>query len=285
MGVACIILNYNDADNTSSLINKVKDYSSIEHIIVVDNCSTDDSLRMLSFLESEKIHIYKAAKNGGYGAGNNLGIKCAAKYDCDYALIANPDVYFSNKLVSVYSEFLNNNLEYGVVSGIQLDKNGIEVKRTAWKIPTKWQHIFSTETILRRFGEKYYYPLEELHKNNIVNVECVAGALLMVSIPKFIKCGGFDEEMFLYYEETVLGIRMKEMFFKSAIISNVTYKHMHGATIQKNVSSNIKRKKMLINSHRILLEKYLGANKFEIFMNWLISRIALLEEFIKIFIN
>lgn len=282
MDVACIILNYNDAENTISLIREIQDYSSIHHIIVIDNCSTDDSYERLTKLESEKIHIHQTSKNGGYGAGNNYGIKCAMKYGCGYALIANPDVHFSNDLVCSFFKFLEKNSEYGVVSGIQLDKDGIEVTRTAWKIPTNWHYIFSTGSILRRFGENFYYSLEELHKNSVTPVDCVAGSLLMVSIRKFVNCGGYDEEMFLYCEETTLGIKMKAASYKTAVISNISYRHIHGITIQKSISSNLKKKQILLQSHRLLLERYLKANKFELLVDHLVGKIVLLEEALKI---
>ncbi|HAP19846.1 MAG TPA: hypothetical protein DCR27_01070, partial [Lachnospiraceae bacterium] len=163
-----------------------------------------------------------------YGAGNNYGIRCAMKYGCQYALLANPDVHFSNNLVRVFGDFLKENPEYGMVSGIQLDNDGVEITRTAWKIPTKWRYIFSNGSILRRYGENFYYTLKDLHRSNVVTVDCVAGALLMVSVSKFLACGGYDEEFFLYYEETVLGIKMKASFYKAAVLSNISYKHIHG---------------------------------------------------------
>lgn len=281
MDVACIILNYNDAENTISLIKEIQEYSSIQHIIVIDNCSTDDSFENLIKFENKKIHIHRTKSNGGYGAGNNYGIKYAVKYGCGYALIANPDVHFTNDLVCSFAEFLNKNAEYGVVSGIQLDKNGTEIARTAWKIPTKWRYIFSTGSILRRFGENFYYSLEELRKNNTVLVECVAGSLLMVSIPKFIACGGYDEDMFLYCEETALGVKMKAASYKTAVISNISYKHIHGVTIQKSISSNLIKKQILLRSHRLLLKRYLKASKFELLADWLVGKVVLLEEVIK----
>ena len=41
MNVSCIILNYNDADTTIKLVQGMKDYSSLDSIVVVDNHSTD----------------------------------------------------------------------------------------------------------------------------------------------------------------------------------------------------------------------------------------------------
>ena len=39
-------------------------------------------------------------KNGGYGFGNNVGIKYSVEtLNADYVLIANPDVIFENDLI------------------------------------------------------------------------------------------------------------------------------------------------------------------------------------------
>lgn len=41
--LACLILNYNDAETTSKLINRLQSNKTVNHILIVDNCSTDDS--------------------------------------------------------------------------------------------------------------------------------------------------------------------------------------------------------------------------------------------------
>ena len=70
---ALIILNYNDADTTESLIRLVKDYSALDHIVVVDNRSTDDSYERLKKHASDKIDVLLAESNKGYATGNNFG--------------------------------------------------------------------------------------------------------------------------------------------------------------------------------------------------------------------
>ena len=57
---AIIILNYNDSDNTKKILKKIKNYKILDYIIVVDNKSTDDSLKKLKNFENEKIKIVLA---------------------------------------------------------------------------------------------------------------------------------------------------------------------------------------------------------------------------------
>ncbi|MFR5732279.1 MAG: glycosyltransferase family 2 protein [Clostridium sp.] len=86
MQLSCVILNYNDAETTEKLVKQIADYDVLHQIIVVDNASTDDSLERLRKLESDanasqsgKVRVISADHNGGYGSGNNLGVRCGAE--------------------------------------------------------------------------------------------------------------------------------------------------------------------------------------------------------------
>ena len=63
---SCMILNYNDAKIVKKLVTEIENYPVFNHIVVVDNCSTDDSYADLQSLVSEKVTVIKTDKNGGY---------------------------------------------------------------------------------------------------------------------------------------------------------------------------------------------------------------------------
>ena len=52
---AIIILNYNDSQTVIDYVNLIKDYKSIDKILIVDNCSTDNSYEILKELETNNI--------------------------------------------------------------------------------------------------------------------------------------------------------------------------------------------------------------------------------------
>ena len=70
-----VILNYNDSDTTIKLIEAIKNYDQLDHIAVVDNCSTDDSYKKLLKFQSDKIKILLSPKSGVYSFGNNFGAR------------------------------------------------------------------------------------------------------------------------------------------------------------------------------------------------------------------
>lgn len=278
MNIACVILNYNDAERSLKLASEIEKYKNISHVILVDNLSTDGSYRKLKNSETNKIHCVKTNYNGGYGYGNNYGLNFAFnQYNADLAIIANPDVFFSEELVEKLVVTFQCEKDAGVVSAIQLDVEGREVIGSAWSLPNKWTYIMSIEYIASRFIKTFYNSLAEIRKAPYVQVDCVAGALLMISKNAYLDTGGYDEDVFLYCEETILGYRLKTMGYKTFIRSDVKYNHIHGATIGKNISSAVKQKKMINKSHHLVLKRYMKANKIELLVDRLLAGISIAE--------
>ena len=50
-----ITLNYNDADTTINFVKQILNYKTIDHIVVVDNQSTDDSFKKIGEITNNKI--------------------------------------------------------------------------------------------------------------------------------------------------------------------------------------------------------------------------------------
>lgn len=97
---ACVIVNYNDAETTIDLVNRIYGYNNIGLIIIiVDNNSTDGSTLNIKKIVREEVILLELPYNGGYGYGNNQGIKYAQKCGFRYIVISNPDVYFSDNVL------------------------------------------------------------------------------------------------------------------------------------------------------------------------------------------
>ena len=95
--VGVVILNYNNYNLIVEKADLLNSYGCIQKIVIVDNCSNNDSYEKLKEIENEKIHIVKTKKNGGYAYGNNFGLKILEKDSYDYAFIMNPDIIIENK--------------------------------------------------------------------------------------------------------------------------------------------------------------------------------------------
>ena len=74
MKTAIIILNYNDYETTSNMLNKIKDYKSLDLIVVIDNKSKDNSYNKLKHFENDKIKVMETKENKGYATKEHLRV-------------------------------------------------------------------------------------------------------------------------------------------------------------------------------------------------------------------
>ena len=98
---AIIILNYNDCETVEKYLDSIINYRIIDRIVVVDNCSTDDSWERLKKLVNEKVSVIQTNGNYGYSAGNNFGIRYAEEHiqGLKNVIISNPDIIVSEESI------------------------------------------------------------------------------------------------------------------------------------------------------------------------------------------
>lgn len=273
-----LILNYNDAETTKSLVKLIENYKSIRKIVLVDNCSKDDSFSVLEECANEKVDVIVTDKNGGYGYGNNYGIKYLAEnYNSKFVLLANPDIVVSEAVICKLEEFLINNSEYALVAPFMLNSNGERQLNTGWRIPSTMQYVLSCGILYSHYKKPSLYKDILISNDFVKDVDAISGSLFLLNVDKFIESGMYDENIFLYCEETVLGIKLKNAGYKSAILLQEKYIHNHSVSISKTYKTAIKRRKLMLDSKLYVLKTYYKANPLLCFIGYIISKISILE--------
>ena len=111
----------------------------------------------------------------------------------------------------------------------------------------------------RLFKPFLYYPASYLRGKTAVYVGAVHGSMLMVAGGAFMACGGYDENVFLYQEEMILGQRMRAAGYKSVLVLGDFYRHQHSASISRSFRDELTRQRLRERSVLYYLEHYLGA--------------------------
>jgi hypothetical protein len=208
--VCIIILNWNGKELLKRCLNslfKLTNYQNYK-VIIVDNGSTDGSVEYVK-KNFPKADVLALNKNYGFAKGNNIGIK---KSKGDFILLLNSDTkiidsFFLNKMLKIAKEE-----NVGIVGAQLLDENGRKQNSAAWIRPLK---IF-------------YYT-----GNKIKEVDWVSGACFLIKKELLEKIGLFDENFFLYYEETDYCYRAKKNNFKVVIQPAAKIIHYGGRTSRK----------------------------------------------------
>ena len=257
-----VIVNYNDYETTKRLLDNVKDYKVLKEIVVVDNKSTDNSLEELRKLKNKKITIVDSGENKGYSYALNVGCKYLIdKYKSLNIVISNSDIIIESELdiKDLNSYISTKNVIVGptIIQGNDLNRG--------FKIPSPWQDIKQNIVFFgkRVLAKELSYPDNYYHKD-ISKVDTVSGCFFMISSKHLEDMGYFDENVFLYYEENIMGIKTKKLGKNIIVCNNVDVIHDHSVSIDKSLK-RIKKYDILKTSQEYFEKTYNGANKIELF--------------------
>lgn len=260
--VGMVIVNYNDYETTKRLLDNVKDYKVLKEIVVVDNKSTDNSLEELRKLKNKKITIIDSGENKGYSYALNVGCKYLIdKYKSLNIVISNSDIIIESELdiKDLNSYISTKNVIVGptIIQGNDLNRG--------FKIPSPWQDIKQNIVFFgkRVLAKELSYPDNYYHKD-ISKVDTVSGCFFMISSKHLEDMGYFDENVFLYYEENIMGIKTKKLGKNIIVCNNVDVIHDHSVSIDKSLK-RIKKYDILKTSQEYFEKTYNGANKIELF--------------------
>lgn len=257
MKFAIIVLNYNDHENTIKYVNSIKDYDIVDKIIVVDNNSTTkDEIKILKELESEKVEILSSEKNGGYAYGNNLGLKYLEKIGSyEFVAISNPDVYVDEKTLTDCLDYLKNHNKVAIVAPRMHFVTG-PARRAAWKTRKPIIDIANstriTEALMFPFLRKGEYSKKDYLQEDL-KVDCIAGSFFIAKYDSLKKVNYMDEKTFLFYEEDILGARLKNIGLEIHILNNLKFMHYESQTIGKMM--NMFRKMDILFDSKIYYQK------------------------------
>lgn len=282
--IGCVVLNYNDADTTLDLLKRIEPMEIIDQIVLVDNKSTDNSLERLKEQESNKVHVVCAKKNGGYGSGNNVGIGYLRKnYSCDYIIIANPDVIFNESVIKkMVNEFDENTV---IVAPLTLDSKKERQLPIAWKVPTVKDYFLFSSIVLNKIFKPFQYPTR-FFNTDICEVDCVQGCLFMLN-NSLIEDKLYDENIFLFFEESCIGKQFNDKGYKTKLLMNVDYIHNHSVSINKAFNSEARKRKITLDSFYTYFEDYYTLSGFTKGIMRIYKKFIYIENYIllKIFFN
>ena len=260
-----VIVNYNDYDMTSRLLENIKNYKCLNRIVVVDNNSSDDSYKKLKSYEDKNISIIKN-NSRHFASGLNKGAKFLIEKENELNIIfSNSDIVIKCK---EDLEKLSNDIHDDiVVVAPAVDEHG--VLNRGWRLPTINQEIlFNLPLISRYFKKKYLLYDDSKYKDAITEVDVVSGCFFLVDSNFLKEHGYFDENTFLYYEEQIFATKVKNNNKKEIIDNEVVILHDHSISIDKSVK-RINKHKILKKSQRYFAKECLGANKIQMFLLYL----------------
>lgn len=211
--VLTIILNWRTAEMTlRAAAAAVTAMAGVDGaIVIVDNDSQDGSFEALTegvCARGWNIRVVQSGHNGGFGAGNNVGIRAGLPGGVrpDYVYLLNSDAFPAPDAIRALRDHLDAHPATGFAGSLIHGPEG-DVHHTAFRFPS----VAGEFEQAARFG-----PVSRALRHAIVapplptqteRVDWLAGASLMMRQSVLDRIGLFDEAFFLYFEETELCLR------------------------------------------------------------------------------
>lgn len=197
MTVAAIVVTYNSEDHIEKCVKSIK---GADEIIVVDSDSTDNTKEIVKELDCQKIFL---EENVGYGKGNNIAIH---NTNAEFILILNPDTVIEKDTVKKLKE------EYDAVSKMAETEKVIISPKV--KLKNGRLNYFGADINFLGFG-----TINDLNKKDNIDVvrketKSITGSAFFMKTKHFHALDGFDQDYFLYHEDTDFSLRALQRGFK-----------------------------------------------------------------------
>ncbi len=242
MDVSIIIVNYNTKDLTNQCINSIIEKTEgIEfEIILVDNASSDGSKEF--FEKDKRIKYIYSNKNGGFGYGNNLGMKIAQG---KYFFLLNSDTLLQNNAIEEFYNYAEQFPQKRVYGCYLLQADGKSNGTSYFFFPA----FTIKQFLIRIFGKQQH----EIFDDQIKDVAAISGADMFFHREIYDVTGGFDENIFLYGEEGEWQYRMLKYGYHCRIISQPKIIHLEGQSMKFSPS----KMAIKLKSHFYILKKHM----------------------------
>jgi len=243
------IVNYKTkkylTDCVDSVIHDLENTNISYKILILDNNSGDDFRDLEEKYKQEKVEFHYSDKNLGFGGGHNFLVK---KQISKYLFIFNPDTITEKGAIKTLFDFMEEHQESGMCGPRVL----LPEKIFFWHKNIFWPKQF----VFKEFFERFF-KIKIFKKVNYLEFDPIVGSALFVRREAFEKVRGFDENLFLYFEERDLCNSLKKEGYKIFFVYDAVITHFYG----KSDSSKKEKVEYFKQSRRYFYKKWYGKKK------------------------
>jgi GT2 family glycosyltransferase len=232
--VYIIILNWNGwQDTLECLASVVKLNYPNYQVVVVDNGSTDDSVRQIkewvAVQGAKHIVLIETGQNLGYAGGNNAGLRYALERGgLDYAWVLNNDTTVDPGALAALVAKMRRENDRVICGSVLLH---YEEPLKIWALGGRYDRWFAQGWHIG--GDKQYDPGQTAQYLKIARrIDYVVGASVFVARHFLTEIGLMSEDYFLFFEELDWAVRAKGRYRLALAPDSLVY-HKGGSSVKK----------------------------------------------------
>jgi glycosyltransferase involved in cell wall biosynthesis len=129
--VVVVMPAYNAAKTLQVTYDEVMAQGVVDLVIVVDDCSRDDTAEIARSLPNTKVHVHE--KNKGYGGNQKSCYRLAVEEGADIVIMVHPDYQYTPLLIPAMVSLIANGLYECVVGSRILGRGALRGGMPIWK--------------------------------------------------------------------------------------------------------------------------------------------------------
>jgi N-acetylglucosaminyl-diphospho-decaprenol L-rhamnosyltransferase len=228
--IAIIIVTYNSAQHIEDCLRSVAEQLPRDgsRIVVFDNASIDESCEIVA-KRWPNVQLMRSDVNLGFGRACN---QAAKEVDAKYILLLNPDAVLQPECIANLLDLARRFPAAGLYGGRVFTPEGLPTYScfshlslwVIWCNSTGLSRIFFRSELLNpQLMGGWAFDTER-------EVDVIAGSLLLVDTQAWEHLGGFDEQFFLYAEDSDLCRRAANLGYSPIVTPKARIVHIRGAS-------------------------------------------------------
>lgn len=273
MKASVIILNWNGADMMRRFLPSVVANTAGAEIVVADNGSDDDSLKMLAS-EFPSVRTVALDRNYGFAEGYNRAI---AAVESEYVVLLNSDVETPEGWLAPLVEYMDSH--EGVAA--------CQPKLLAFNDRSSFEYAGGAGGFVDRYGYPFcrgriFSVVEKDHGqyDDVCDIHWATGACMMVRRDVYIKSGGLDARFFAHNEEIDLCWRMRLFGYRVVCVPVSVVYHLGGGTLPQG---NPRKTYLNFRNNLTMLYKNIPDSYINKVMGWrlVLDHVAMVQSLLK----
>ena len=222
-----IVLYKTDIPMVSEVIHSFfRGESSNRKLFLVDN-SPSNELSLLADLYKGQIEYIFANANLGYGKGHNIAIRKSMDEGFMYHVVLNPDLSFDETVISGLEAFMNKNEDVGLCMPDIRNMDDNSRRYCCKLLPTPgngiFRRFFGNTKAAKEMDDRYLLVNADYSK--VLDIPYLSGCFMFFRISALREVGLFDENIFMYSEDTDISRRMYKKS-RACYVPFVSVKHI-----------------------------------------------------------
>lgn len=224
--IGVFICNYNKAEMVVKCVRTILDQTMQDFdVFVVDNASTDDSVKQLNKAYGDLITIIQNGDNLGGSGGFGRGIRTALEMDYEYFMLVDNDAFLNEDVIELLYNYISSHDDVGIcgVETLYLqDHNKIQDLGGKLDLENyRWGGILGN--------------MPELEGGSVLECDYVASCCVIARTSAVRVFGGFPEENFIYWDDIEWCTKCRRAGYKVVVNGAAKVLHDMSGASKKNM--------------------------------------------------